>query len=87
MTTEVRIPQTERVGEREVMHFASASQPGVVWTTGVEDEVCNCPGFRSHRKCWHVESVRCAYCDGYGTHVSYPRLVTCADCGGTGRAA
>lgn len=71
-------------GERQIVKVDSASEPGVVHWVDVERELCSC---KARTRCWHIESTWCAHCLGFGTTISYPRLMTCLHCDGTGRAA
>ncbi len=82
-----RIHRQEQSGERVLTKVPSASRPGRVHFVDVENERCSCEGFTRHGHCYHVENLKCAYCSGYGTYVSYPRLMTCLHCDGTGRSA
>ncbi len=75
------------IGEKALIKVPSASKPGVVHFVDPEREMCSCVGFAAHQHCYHVELVRCAYCQGYGTLISYPRLVECPSCSGSGRAS
>ncbi len=83
----VSIPATGTKGERVLLKVPSASRPGHSHFLDVENERCSCEGFRAHGHCYHVDALRCAWCSGYGTFISYPKLCECSHCGGTGRAA
>ena len=87
MTTHQRITHRERKGEREDLYVMeeSRSNPGRYHFVDVEAEKCSCPA--TVRRCYHVRKHQCAYCDGMGTFISYPRLMTCQRCAGTGLAA
>ncbi len=78
---------TEGKGERVLVKVPSASRPGHSHFVDPEREVCSCEGFSKHGHCYHVEGLRCAFCLGYGTVVSYPKLNECPECGGTGVAS
>ncbi len=82
------LPQSR--GERELVKVQSASRPGTVNFVDPDNERCSCRGFTTNGHCWHLESVKCIWCSGYGTQdplKTYPRLVECPACSGTGRAA
>ncbi len=79
------LPQSR--GERALVKVQSASKPGTVHFVDPENERCSCLGFTAHGHCYHLENLKCAYCQGYGTIIRYPRLATCLHCDGTGRAA
>ncbi len=85
MTTQHRIPQSGN-GEKAIITVPSLSRPGTVHFVDTEREMCSCVGFAAHGHCYHVEGIRCAYCDGYGTFISYPKLMACPSCNGSGRA-
>lgn len=82
--SEVRIAQETTRGKRRYVMEESRSHPGLFHTVDLEHEFCSCP---ATVRCWHIEKHLCAYCLGYGTRdprVTYPRLVPCSDCNGTG---
>lgn len=70
-------------GTRYVME-ESRSHPGTYHFVDVEAEHCSCP---ATVRCHHIKKHQCVACDGYGTYISYPKLMTCSHCQGTGRAA
>ena len=74
-------------GERKLIKVPSASRPGTVHFVDPDAGRCSCRGFAAHGHCYHVESLWCANCLGYGTTISYPKLCECGVCGGSGRAA
>ena len=72
------------IGEKALIRVESASRQGFYHYVDMEREVCSC---ESRVICWHIRSQWCPVCSGLGTYISYPRLMTCLSCDGTGRAA
>lgn len=79
--------QGNETGERTLVKIESRSRPGRSHFLDVENERCSCEGFGYTGSCYHVEQLKCAFCAGYGTIISYPKLTTCHHCDGSGRAA
>jgi DnaJ-class molecular chaperone len=91
MATPVYRKAEGTAGERTIVMMKSASRPGVEHRVyigrEIEHDYCSC---ESRTRCWHIEYQRCPWCSGYGTQdpsKTYPRLVACEACNGTGRAA
>lgn len=59
----------------------SSSRPGVFHHVDVEREFCSCP---ARVICKHIKQFWCPHCKGMGTLISYPRLIECPVCGGSG---
>ena len=71
--------------EQKVFAVLSRSEPPLVHFTTVD--YCTCKGFQIGRaRCWHQKAVSCVACGGLGTTISYPALVECRFCGGSGEA-
>ena len=74
------------VGERYVLE-ESRSRPGLFHSVDMEREYCSCPAGQRHVRCYHIRKNQCAYCEGLGSIIRYPRLLPCPVCGGDGRAS
>ncbi len=86
MTTQHRIPQQGTVGESQFVMEESRTHPGLFHTVDLEREFCSCP---ATVRCFHIRKNQCIACDGYGTQdprKTYPRLLDCRVCSGSGRA-
>lgn len=85
---ETRIHEDQGIGESGLVWVESTSRPGHFHRVDVDRDLCSCEA-RSfgNPECRHPEDAKCAYCLGYGTLISYPKLVECAHCSGSGLAA
>ncbi len=79
--------QHQGIGEKTLIRVESRSRPGLFHWVDVDRDFCSCEAASFGNYCHHLEDAKCAWCLGYGTFISYPKLMTCSHCGGSGRAS